>query len=345
MSPSEDDYWVGPTIGEGSFGHVVYAVHKATEQKVAIKVMEVPNTRQGNVHRRNQQQQKTQMILNERHLLSLPAIKSSRWTVDLWAAFLGKPSSSTQCLYFVMKLATGGDLSGLIKRGLQSSRRRSWRQRSVPWYASQLIQAVEFLHSQGIWHCDLKPENLLLDATTGNLMLADFGCAFDTNQSQQRQSHPRGTALYAAPELLRASDELTVAVDYWSVGCILHAMLYGSSPFDRGSEALTVEAIVGYDGNLNDSSLPNTVSSIETSESWEDLWDSDPIQQLASDLLVIDADDRINAWKDKALSFLTVKSAPEGIEKDVLLPIPEWQEQVDNAALRDGSLGWLVFQI
>ena len=42
--PSAAEYWVGPTIGEGAFGHVVYAIHKATERKVAIKVMEVPTT-------------------------------------------------------------------------------------------------------------------------------------------------------------------------------------------------------------------------------------------------------------------------------------------------------------
>ena len=338
MLPSEDDYWVGPTIGEGAFGHVVYAVHKATEQKVAIKVMEVPNTKQGNLHRQLQQQQKTQMILNERRILNLPAIKSSRWTIDLWAAFLGKPSS-TQCLYFVMKLATGGDLAGLIKRGLESSCQPLWRQHSVPYYASQLIQAVEFLHSQGILHCDLKPENLLLDATTGNLMVADFGCSLDTSLPlEQNLSFPRGTALYAAPEVLRAVDDLTVTVDYWSVGCILHAMMFGSSPFDRGSEALTVEAIVGYDGNFKEWKKENALTGTSDNDN--------PIDQLVGDLLVIDIEDRIAAWKDKALSFLnSIDDGEVGTKKDILLPVPEWQEQVNNSTLRDGSLGWLVFQI
>jgi serine/threonine protein kinase len=456
---SAAEYWVGPTIGEGAFGHVVYAVHKATERKVAIKVMEVPTTtshqaRQG--HRRHLRhheehllKQKTAMILNERRILSLPGLKSSKWIVDLWAAFCGSSSSSSRYLYFVMELATGGDLAGLIRLGLSSSssscsndhRSFSWRRSSVPWYASQLIEAVDFLHSRGILHCDLKPENLLLDATKGHLLLADFGCALDTKQQQQQRQQqqqkqseepqsslfPRGTALYASPEVLRASSPcaLTVAVDYWSVGCILHAMRHGRSPFDRGSEALTVRAIVAYAAGGKgcddcDSTVSNATSSdeceadkgcFETNNNNEDhaIEDNgnrnnntknkptnatpptersaknenedqndrhDPLQLLSQDLLAVVPDDRISAWKNDALSFLALNlnsnsrddgdgnvfedgtsDPPSGKDdippsvsvcasnKNILLPIPEWQDEVANATLRDGSLGWFVFQI
>eukprot|EP00751_Fragilariopsis_kerguelensis_P037096 CAMPEP_0170939592 /NCGR_PEP_ID=MMETSP0735-20130129/22055_1 /TAXON_ID=186038 /ORGANISM="Fragilariopsis kerguelensis, Strain L26-C5" /LENGTH=448 /DNA_ID=CAMNT_0011345061 /DNA_START=152 /DNA_END=1498 /DNA_ORIENTATION=+ len=446
---SAADYWVGPTIGEGAFGHVVYAIHKATERKVAIKVMEVPTTTTTTSHRtreedrrhgilrqheEHQLKQKTAMILNERRILSLPGFKSSKW------------------------MATGGDLAGLIRRGLLSSssspsssssqdhRFGSWRRSSVLSYASQLIEAVEFLHSWGIWHCDLKPENVLLDATTGHLLLADFGCALDTKQQQQEQEpeepqallFPRGTALYASPEILRASSPcvLTVAVDYWSVGCMLHAMLHGQSPFDRGSEALTVRAIVAYaagekecdcdstasngtsrdkcesdkgcfetsNSNKNDNEdraigdsrnrnknivknkPPNAIPSTERSaenknESEDQNDDDDSLQLLSQDLLAVDPDDRISAWKNGVLSFLAShlnsndrdgdndhgdgnylsedgsSDPPSGKNdippsvsacarnKDILLPIPEWEDEVANATLRDGSLGWCVFQL
>ena len=83
---SAAEYWVGPTIGEGAFGHVVYAIHKATERKVAIKVMEVPTTttshhareehrRHLRHHEEHQLKQKTAMILNKRRILSLPGLK------------------------------------------------------------------------------------------------------------------------------------------------------------------------------------------------------------------------------------------------------------------------------
>lgn len=408
------EYWVGPTIGEGAFAHVVYAVHKATERKVAIKVMEVPTAshaaREQRHHHQHQLKQKTAMILNERKILSLPELKASRWVVDLWAAFCGSASSSTRCLYFVMDLATGGDLAGLIHRGLRSPDRLSWSRSSVPKYVSQLIAAVDFLHSEGILHCDLKPENVLLDATTGQLRLADFGCALDTRQKEPQSSFPRGTARYSSPELLRAESPstLTAAVDYWSVGCILHAMRHGRSPFDRGSEALTVRAIFGYvarggsrsgsgtasdppesatrdeskankrfgdsddDRRIENSSSTNPINasspSKQTIENEDRDDDDDPLQLLSQALLAVVPDKRISAWKNKALPSITLEShdgddncedgdtdpPPEtgsqpslsaSVSKSILLPVPDWQDQVANATLRDGSLGWFVFQI
>jgi len=303
-----------------------------------------------------------------------------------------------------MELATGGDLRGLIHQGLSSHvERRSWLGSSVPFYASQLIAAVEFLHSEGVLHCDLKPENVLLDATRGHLKLADFGCALDTTTQQlqqQQEVFPRGTASYSSPEILRVS-KLTVAV-----GCILHAMVHGQSPFDRGSEALTVRAVFAhvaarggtteesgvyplnassneYENDdkklvvvssivdhaaIEDPTIANPTNAITPASNIavnEDRDDPDPLQLLWQDLLAVVPDDRIGAWKDSALPFLASKShgdvgdgdtlppsekesqlpVPNLASQNILLPVPKWQDQVDNATLRDGGLGWSVFQL
>ena len=417
---SAAEYWVGPTIGEGAFGHVVYAVHKTTQRKVAIKVMDASSTthtRQQQQQRQQHLEQKTAMILNERRILSLPELKSSKWIVDLWAAFCdnneSSSSSSSRCVYFVMELATGGDLQGLIERGLNntptSNCTYSWRPHSVSHYALQLITAVGFLHSKGILHCDLKPENLLLDATTGYLKLADFGCALDMKQQQQqqqRQSFPRGTARYSAPEIIRAElpSSLTVGVDYWSVGCIMHAMLHGQSPFDRDSEALTVRAIFDYvaaaaaqentstfissaaapvtgndesktNNNSDDSNEDhNSTNKNESSAIFPtemsarcDYEDGDnnnnPLQRLSQGLLAVIPNNRIDFWTTSVIPLLLRSHDDNNSEdgdsareknshpfnattsKNILLPIPDWNDQVESATLRDGSLGWFVFQI
>ncbi len=358
---SEADYWVGPTIGEGAFGHVVYGVHKETNREVAIKVMEVAS--QGN--RLNLAKQKTQMILNERKILSLEEVKTSKWTVDLWAAFCGRAwacSSSSQSLYFVMKLATGGDLAGLIRRGLHLDHKRTWMEDSVEWYASQLIEAVDFLHSQGILHCDLKPENLLFDRSNGHLCIADFGSAVDTKEPNEELSL-RGTALYACPEILRAASpsDLTKAVDYWSVGCILYDMLHGSSPFDRGSEALTVQAIVRYANGetpweevlsaaVDAKSDKPARDETTATDNDEDLEYYGPLQSLLRELLAVNPEDRISAWTNKVLLFVKSQETETNGEdgdcpKDVLLPVPEWLEEVEKSTLRDGNLGWAAYQL
>mmetsp|Transcript_12138 Transcript_12138/g.28797 ORF Transcript_12138/g.28797 Transcript_12138/m.28797 type:complete len:416 (-) Transcript_12138:108-1355(-) len=413
---SAAEYWVGPTIGEGSFGHVVYGVHKATKRKVAIKVMEFPSTsramKEQRRHHQNRTKQKIAMILNERKILSLPELKASGWIVDLWAAFCDPESSASRCVYLVLELATGGDLAGLIQRGLSSPEHHSWLRSSVPHYGRQLLEAVDFLHSRGILHCDLKPENVLLEASTGRIRLADFGCSIDTGEP--RSSFLRGTARYASPEVLRAvpPSALTFAVDHWSVGCVLHAMMHGKSPFDRGSEALTVRAILEYaadgesgrENGRNDTAgdvidptarvvseeaesernlqrmdedrgierniinSKNTASTIERSVKNPVPDERDRLQLLSQSLLAVVASDRISAWKANALPFLaretpdddgnrahTISDLPLGKgshssvpvsgTKNILLPVPEWQEEVAEAALRDGSLGWCAFQL
>ena len=407
---SATEYWVGPTIGEGAFGHVVYAVHKTTQRKVAIKVMEtstIADSARNRHHYQRQLKEKTAMILNERQILSLPELRSSKWIVNLWAAFRddSNASSASKFLYFVMELSTGGDLQGLIQRALSSpSNRVSWRRDSVPHYASQLIAAVEFLHSRGVLHCDLKPENILLDASTGDLKLADFGCALDTKQ-QRQYSFPRGTARYSSPEVLRAKSPstLTAAVDYWSVGCILHAMLLGRSPFDQGSEALTIRAIFDYvaggggqgsnvvhttstsnaasattriknrdeteihgkdqqnnkDKDNKDVSSSNLTSPNEWSSEDGDDVNQYPLYRLWQGLLAVVPDDRTDFWTMNVIPSLDLKlhggsggdeDLPRTItttttDRNILLPIPDWKNQVEATTLKDGSLGWVVFQI
>lgn len=99
------------------------------------------------------------------------------------------------------------------------------------FYFRQIMTALEYCHSFNICHRDLKPENILLKAN-GQIKIADFGMA----ALQQNPSHQLRTACgsphYAAPELLRHQFYKGSAVDIWSMGVILFAMLAGRLPFD-----------------------------------------------------------------------------------------------------------------
>lgn len=99
------------------------------------------------------------------------------------------------------------------------------------FYFRQIMTALEYCHSFNICHRDLKPENILLKAN-GQIKIADFGMA----ALQQNPTHQLRTACgsphYAAPELLRHQYYKGSAVDIWSMGVILFAMLAGRLPFD-----------------------------------------------------------------------------------------------------------------
>lgn len=107
------------------------------------------------------------------------------------------------------------------------------RDRDAQRLFAQLISGVDYLHKKHIVHRDLKLENLLLDKHR-NIIITDFGFAnrFDSAEADLMATSC-GSPCYAAPELV-VTEGLYVgsAVDIWSCGVILYAMLSGYLPFD-----------------------------------------------------------------------------------------------------------------
>ena len=114
-----------------------------------------------------------------------------------------------------------------------------------PRHAVQLVatvaRAVDYAHTQGILHRDLKPGNILLDAR-GEPMVSDFGLAkwLDTASELTRTLTVFGTPGYIAPEQAEnAAADLTAATDIYSLGAILFELLTGRPPF-LGEHAVAI---------------------------------------------------------------------------------------------------------
>ncbi len=88
----------------------------------------------------------------------------------------------------------------------------------VKCYMYQLLRSVAYIHTLGVCHRDIKPQNILLNAKTHCLKLCDFGSAKILVAGEPNVSYIC-SRYYRAPELVFEATEYTPAIDVWSVGC------------------------------------------------------------------------------------------------------------------------------
>lgn len=125
-------------------------------------------------------------------------------------------------VYLLMEACLGGELWTIL-------RDKGWfDDQTTRFYVACVISAVDYLHSQGIIYRDLKPENLLLDAS-GYVKMVDFGFSKVIKEGSKTWTFC-GTPEYVAPEIIlnRGHDR---AVDFWSLGVLMCELLMGTPPF------------------------------------------------------------------------------------------------------------------
>jgi predicted Ser/Thr protein kinase len=140
--------------------------------------------------------------------------------------------------YFSMKWIQGTNLS----QGLPHFRANH---RAAAFLLAKVARAIHAAHRRGILHRDLKPGNILLDASK-QPYITDFGLAkrLDGASSLPSAGAVVGTASYMAPEQARGQTPLTPAADIYSLGAILYEMLTGQPPFRAETPLETLRQVV-----------------------------------------------------------------------------------------------------
>ncbi|KAL6040674.1 Serine/threonine-protein kinase brsk1 [Balamuthia mandrillaris] len=231
------DYTVKHLLGRGHGGKVYLGMgpplsidlkSSADRTKVAIKILE-KKQKPGSPRNRDNERELQRAYMEVYVLSTLPPHKHICPLLDV------VENESRLCI--VLKYADGGDLYDYIKKKGPLSEAEARR------LFLQLLEAVQFIHSNGFSHRDIKPENILLDKN-GDLMLCDFGLACDLGPNQGRRTSVCGTLHYTAPEVIASGKPYSVReVDVWSCGAVLYHMLTGEKPFTATSDLSVLRKI------------------------------------------------------------------------------------------------------
>jgi len=147
--------------------------------------------------------------------------------VEWDAKYEKKDGTKIDVILVVLELADGGELFEFL------SYTGSFDEKIARTYFKQLIDGLDYCHTQGVSHRDLKPENLLLDSNF-ILKLADFGFSSVFNIAGSRLMYTEcGTPAYMAPEMFNSKGYDPVVADIWACGVILFIMLAGFPPFQK----------------------------------------------------------------------------------------------------------------
>lgn len=245
-------------ISEGSYGYVSLANDTQTKKLVAVKYIfkndddgKASNYEEdGAIGSNNSSVQKKNELLKHQKSLISEKVRSrlsknicfeALYEVDIHTK-VGKHKNITELYDFfdsfiVMEYCSGGDLYEAIKADLIPKRTKV-----ITHIASQIMEAIEFVHQKGIYHRDLKPENILIEGSDWTIKLTDWGLATTEPTSLDRSV---GSERYMAPELFEENldrDERSEPydcskVDLWAIGIVLLNIVFQKNPFSVANQS------------------------------------------------------------------------------------------------------------
>ncbi|KAL5578780.1 hypothetical protein UlMin_011222 [Ulmus minor] len=212
----------GPTIGRGSTATVSIATTSGSGELLAVKSAELSNS---------------EFLKREQNILSTlncPQIVGYKG--------FNVSSENGKILYnLCLELIPGGSLSDQIcKLGGRLS------EAMIRTYTREILLGLEYLHLNGIVHCDIKGRNILVAGDGEGVKIADLGCARRVVVDCKPFG---GTPVYMAPEVARGEQQ-GFAADVWALGCTVIEMATGKPPWSDVFDPVSAIYRIGFSDDV-----------------------------------------------------------------------------------------------
>ena len=202
----QSDYEVVRKVGRGKYSEVFEGVHAGNNSKCVIKILKPV---------------KKKKIKREIKILqNLTGGPNIIKLLDI----VREPQSKTPSLIF--EHVNNTDFKVLYP---------TLTDYDVRYYILELLKALDFCHSQGIMHRDVKPHNVMIDHEKRQLRLIDWGLAEFYHPAKEYNVRV-ASRYFKGPELLVDLQDYDYALDMWSFGCMFAGMIFRKEPFFNGHD-------------------------------------------------------------------------------------------------------------
>mmetsp|Transcript_4871 Transcript_4871/g.18268 ORF Transcript_4871/g.18268 Transcript_4871/m.18268 type:complete len:1298 (-) Transcript_4871:2929-6822(-) len=221
-----NQYILGEKLGSGTYGKVVEAIDSKSLRRVAIKIMKRIRLKK---IKGAEKRLKNEILINQK-------LKHTN-VIEFYEVIHDEKKGK---IYLVIEFAGAGSLSQVIDS--QSNQRLPLP--DVHHFFRQLVKGTEYIHSQGVVHLDIKPDNLMISPDRV-LKISDFGVSHQFKLFEgDRCKNFFGTPTFACPQIARGDDFSGEKADIWACGITLYFLITGKYPFEGESVFQLYENIV-----------------------------------------------------------------------------------------------------
>jgi len=202
----QDNYQLVRKLGRGKYSEVFEGINVTNNDKVVIKILKPVKKKK-----------------IKREIKILENLRGGQNIITLLDV-VKDPVSRTPALIF--EYVNNTDFKSLYQQ---------FTDFDIRFYMYELLRALDYCHSMGITHRDVKPHNVMIDHEQKKLRLIDWGLAEFYHPTQEYNVRV-ASRYFKGPELLVDFQEYDYSLDLWSFGCMFASMIFRKEPFFHGHD-------------------------------------------------------------------------------------------------------------